>query len=46
MKIMLSALLRRYKFTTDLKLEDLVAKWDVTLKIVNRHMVKVERRVY
>lgn len=46
MKIMISALLRRYKFTTDLKLEELVPKWDVTMKIVNRHMVKVEPRVY
>ncbi|KAJ6636721.1 putative cytochrome P450, partial [Pseudolycoriella hygida] len=46
MKVMLSALLRRYKFTTDLKLEDLVGKWDITLKIVNRHFVRIEPRVY
>lgn len=46
MKVMLSALLRRYKFTTDIKLEDIVRKWDITLKIVNRHMVRIEPRVY
>jgi hypothetical protein len=46
MKVMLSALLRRYKFTTDMKMEDIVAKWDLTLKIVNGHRVRIERRVY
>lgn len=44
MKIMISLLLRRYKFTTDLKFEDLVTKWDITLKLVNRHLVRMERR--
>lgn len=46
MKVMLSALLRRYKFTTDIKFEDIVAKWDITLKIVNRHLVRIEPRLY
>lgn len=46
MKIMISLLVRRYKFTTDLKFEDLETKWDITLKLANKHMVRIERRVY
>lgn len=44
MKIMIAALVRKYKFTTDLKFEELTTKWDITLKIVNKHMVKIEKR--
>lgn len=43
-KIMLAAILRQYKFTTELKFEDITTKWDITLKLVGGHMVKVEKR--
>lgn len=46
MKIMLSACLRKYKFTTNLKMSDLELKYDVTLKLVNKHMVSLEKRVW
>ncbi|XP_055299855.1 cytochrome P450 4g1-like [Sitodiplosis mosellana] len=44
MKVALSSMLRRYKFTTDLKLSDLELKFELTLKISNKHMVGMERR--
>lgn len=44
MKVVLSSLLRQYKFSTHLRLEDITTKFEVTLKIENRHMVTVERR--
>lgn len=37
-------MLRRYKFTTALKFEDITTKWDVSLKIVGGHMVMLETR--
>ncbi len=46
MKVMISALVRRYKFTTDIKFEDITRKWDITLKITNRHLVRIEPRIY
>lgn len=46
MKVVLSSMLRRYKFTTDLKLSDLELKFELTMKISNRHMVGMERRVW
>lgn len=44
LKVMLSAILRHYKFTTDLSMADLTFKYEIVLKLVNRHMVGVERR--
>lgn len=44
MKVMLSAIIRKYKFSTHLRFEDIIMKFEVTLKIDNRHMVTVERR--
>ncbi|KAG4079934.1 hypothetical protein HA402_006246 [Bradysia odoriphaga] len=44
MKIMISAVLRQYKFSTHLRLEDIVTKFEVTLKVENRQFVTVERR--
>ncbi|KAJ6636722.1 Cytochrome P450 4C1 [Pseudolycoriella hygida] len=44
MKIILSAIMRRYKLSTHLRLEDIRTKFEVTLKIENRHLVTVERR--
>lgn len=46
MKIMLCHLLRNYKFTTSLKLSDLRLKMALDLKLVNKHMVKIERREF
>lgn len=44
MKIMLAHMLRRYKFTTELKYEDITTKWDVTMKLVGGHMIRLEKR--
>lgn len=44
MKVLLCSILRQYKFSTHLRLEDIIPKFEVTLKIENRHMVRVERR--
>ncbi|XP_037041326.1 cytochrome P450 4C1-like isoform X1 [Bradysia coprophila] len=44
MKTMLSALLRHYKFSTSLKMEDLQWKFEITMKLVNTHLVRVEKR--
>lgn len=43
-KIILAYLLRRYKFTTDLKYEDVRTKITCMLKICNERPVRVERR--
>lgn len=43
-KIILAHLLRRYKFTTDLKYEDVRTKITCILKISNERPVRVERR--
>lgn len=44
MKIVLVYLLRQYKFTTDLKQDDIQAKVCCVLKIANKDPVRVERR--
>ncbi|KAJ6636720.1 Cytochrome P450 4C1 [Pseudolycoriella hygida] len=44
MKTMLSALLRNYKFSTSLKMEDLKWKFEITMKLVNTHLVTIEKR--
>lgn len=44
MKVVLAGMLRKYKFTTNLKLNELVMKFELTLKLANKHMVKVEKR--
>lgn len=44
MKVILSGLLRRYKYTTNLKLDELVMRFELTLKLDNKHMVAIERR--
>lgn len=46
MKVALSAILRHYKFTTALNLSDLELKFELTLKITNKHMVGMERRIW
>ncbi|CAO1404680.1 unnamed protein product [Diamesa tonsa] len=46
MKIALSHILRNYKVTTNLKLEDLEYKVAITLRVVQNYMVKVERRKF
>lgn len=37
-------ILSRYKFSTDLKMEDLVFKFSVTMKLVTKHLVRVHER--
>lgn len=43
-KIMLAFLLRRYRFTTHLKYEDIRTKVSIILKIANENPIRVERR--
>lgn len=45
-KIILAHLLRRYKFTTDLKYEDIRTKIYMILKIANENAVKFEPRIF
>lgn len=35
---------RNYRFSTDLRMEDLHFRMDITLKLLNGHMVRVQRR--
>lgn len=44
MKVILSGLLRRFKYTTNLKLNELVMRFELTLKLDNKHMVAITRR--
>lgn len=45
-KVMLSAILRQYEFSTELTMSDLRPKFEVTLRLSNKHMVKVKQRVW
>uniref|UniRef100_A0A182QJY3 Uncharacterized protein n=1 Tax=Anopheles farauti TaxID=69004 RepID=A0A182QJY3_9DIPT len=44
MKVMLCHLLAAYRFTTDLTMDQLTLKLDITLKIANKHMVRIVKR--
>lgn len=44
MKILLSAVIRQYRFSTHLRLENIITKFEATLKIENRHLVTIEKR--
>ncbi|XP_050091431.1 cytochrome P450 4C1-like [Anopheles aquasalis] len=44
MKVMLCHLLRAYRFSTDLAMDQLTLKLNITLKIANKHMVRIVRR--
>lgn len=46
MKVILSACVRNFKFTTNLKMINLEQNYEVTLKLVNKHMVSIERRIW
>lgn len=46
MKVMLCYLLRNYKFSTSLKYSELIFKLSLDLKIVNKHMVSIEKRKF
>lgn len=46
MKVVLAGILRKYQFTTSLKLSDLEMKFELTLKLTNKHMVGMERRIW
>lgn len=43
-KTILVHVLKAYKFTTQLKMEDLEMKSNITLRLMNRHMVSIVRR--
>ncbi|XP_059621733.1 cytochrome P450 4c21-like [Phlebotomus argentipes] len=44
MKTMIIHLLSNYRLSTELRMEDLRTKIDVTLKLINKHMVSIEAR--
>lgn len=44
MKIAVAHLIRNFHFTTDLKLEDLRLQIDITLKLINKHLVRAKER--
>lgn len=44
MKVILAAILRKYRFETDLKLNELILRFELTLKLSNKHLVRMERR--
>lgn len=44
LKTILVKLVREFEFTTDLKYEDLKYSVHISLKLLNKHMVKVKRR--
>lgn len=44
MKVILSGLFRRFKYTTNLKLNELVMRFELTLKLDNKHMVEITNR--
>lgn len=45
MKVILATLLRNYRFTTNLKMNDIRMRYEITLKNVRGNMVRVERRM-
>ncbi|KAJ6635214.1 Cytochrome P450 4c3, partial [Pseudolycoriella hygida] len=45
LKIVLTKLLLNFKFSSQLKMEEISFRWDMTLKVENRHWVTVEKRV-
>lgn len=44
LKIMLATLIKTYKFSTDMKMEDIRLKIDITIDIANKHMVSIQER--
>lgn len=44
MKVILAGILRKYRFETDLKMDELVMRFELTLKLDNKHLVHMERR--
>ncbi|XP_031632669.1 probable cytochrome P450 313a4 [Contarinia nasturtii] len=44
MKVMLSAILRNFQFSTQLTMSDLELCFDVSLKLKNKHMVRLVHR--
>lgn len=46
MKVLLAHFLRKLKFTTELKLEDVRRELNIVLKVSNRNPIKVEKRLF
>lgn len=46
MKVVLAGVLRKYQFSTSLKLSDLEMKFELTLKLANKHLVGMEHRIW
>lgn len=44
MKIAVAHAIRNFQFTTELKLEELRLEIDITLKLVNKHLVSATER--
>lgn len=45
MKIAVAHAIRNFQFTTELKLEELRLEIDITLKLVNKHLVSATERL-
>lgn len=43
-KIMLVHLIKFYKFKTEFKMENLRVKTDITMKLLDKHMISIEKR--
>lgn len=44
LKIMLATLIKNYKFSTSLKMEELRLRFDLTMDLTNKHMVSIQER--
>jgi cytochrome P450 len=46
MLVLLAHLIRNYKFTTDLTMDKIEWGWTGTMRLLNGHMVRIEKRVW
>lgn len=44
LKLFAVYIIKNFKITTKLKLEDLKFRMNITLNLINKHMVQIERR--
>lgn len=43
-KIMMAYMLKNFRLISDLKLKDIRVKMDITLRIMNKNAIRIERR--
>lgn len=46
MKVILSTILRQFKFTTDLQMKDIDLKFEMLIRLNSKHSVGIERRIW